>query len=309
MKKLPINMKLPEGFLKEEVRCGYIVTEKMKAVWAVELDLYKELKRVCEKHDLSIYADGGTVIGAARHQGFIPWDDDMDFCLSRIDYEKLCRIAKDEFTYPYFWQTETTDPGTARGHGQLRNMATTAISDYSKHFGKVHGIFIDIFPYDNVPEDDKERHDYLRSIEHLAMKRSKYRELQYGINNSKGLKKFMKQLGILYVKTFYSHGDNPYYRELEHLKLKYRDINTLLWSNLYAVYLNNLDRCVLKKEYHRQTIDMPFEMITVQVPALYNEYLTHVYGNWREFVIGLNVHGETTFDPYTPYEQYLEVNK
>ncbi len=309
MKELPIKLELPEGFLEEEVRCGYTVTEKIKAVWAIEMDLYKELERVCAKHNLILYADGGTVIGAVRHQGFIPWDDDMDFCLSRVDYEKLCRVAEDEFTYPYFWQTEATDPGTARGHGQLRNLATTAINDYSRHFGKVHGIFIDIFPYDNVPEDTKERHDYLRVIDCLEIKRSKYRELQYGINYSKGLKKLIKKLGILYVKTFHPPGDNPYYKELEHFKLKYKDANTLLWSNLYAVFLDNIDRCVLKKEYYRRTIDMPFEMITVKVPALYDEYLTHVYGNWREFVIGANVHGEIIFDPYTPYGQYLEEDK
>lgn len=62
-----LNIELPKGFLEEEVRCGYTVTRKMKEVWAVELDLLKEFKRVCNKYDLKYCADGGTLLGAIRH--------------------------------------------------------------------------------------------------------------------------------------------------------------------------------------------------------------------------------------------------
>ena len=116
-----LNIVLPDGFLNEEVRCGYTVTKQMKEVWAVELDMLEKLLSVCKKHDIKIFASGGTMLGAVRHQGFIPWDDDIDMMMFRDDYEKLCKVAQEEFEYPYFFQTEYTDVGSLRGHAQLRN--------------------------------------------------------------------------------------------------------------------------------------------------------------------------------------------
>ena len=97
-----LNIVLPDGFLNEEVRCGYTVTKQMKEVWAVELDMLEKLLSVCKKHDIKIFASGGTMLGAVRHQGFIPWDDDIDMMMFRDDYEKLCKVAQEEFEYPYF---------------------------------------------------------------------------------------------------------------------------------------------------------------------------------------------------------------
>ena len=73
---------LPETFFEPESRCEFYVDETRKKIWAIELDLYLELMRVCKKYDLTIWADGGTLLGAVRHNGFIPWDDDMDLILN-----------------------------------------------------------------------------------------------------------------------------------------------------------------------------------------------------------------------------------
>ncbi|MBR1621497.1 MAG: LicD family protein, partial [Prevotella sp.] len=98
-----LKIKIPDTFLKEEVRCDYKITREMKELWAIELDLYMELKRVCNKFNLKFAADSGTLLGAIRHNGFIPWDDDMDFSMPREDYEKLCEIAPKEFAPPYYF--------------------------------------------------------------------------------------------------------------------------------------------------------------------------------------------------------------
>ena len=93
---LNIKLELPEGFLEEEERDGYLVSAEMKKIWAVELDLLNEFMRVCKEHDIRWFADGGTILGAIRHNGMIPWDDDIDVCMYREDYEKLldsCKLA------------------------------------------------------------------------------------------------------------------------------------------------------------------------------------------------------------------------
>ena len=143
-----LNLEIPEGWLEPEEKWGFQVTRQRKEIWAVELDLLHELDRVCKKHGLTFFADSGTMLGAIRHKGFIPWDDDIDVAMMRDEYEQLCKIAGEEFSYPYFFQTEYTDHGTLRGHAQLRNSMTTAVLKDENHtqYPFNQGIFIDIFP-------------------------------------------------------------------------------------------------------------------------------------------------------------------
>ncbi|WP_254262217.1 LicD family protein, partial [Lactobacillus helveticus] len=170
-----ISLNLPASFYGEEVRNDYKISADMKKVWAVELDLFKQLDQICKKHNITYYADGGTLLGAIRHHGFIPWDDDMDFIMLRSDFEKLCKVSS-EFKEPYFFQTEETDPGSLRCHAQLRNSETTGIlnSDLSKKYPFNQGIFIDIFLLDGVPEDAKERSSFVKSLQKNKWKAREY---------------------------------------------------------------------------------------------------------------------------------------
>lgn len=92
-----MKLDFPKDFLQEELRCDYLVTEEMKRVWAASMDLYAVLDEVCRAHGLRYFFGCGNLLGAARHQGFIPWDDDIDIIMPREDYEKLCAIAGEAF--------------------------------------------------------------------------------------------------------------------------------------------------------------------------------------------------------------------
>ena len=150
---LPIQIDLPKNFLEEEIRCGYKISSEMKKVWAVQIDLLEQVKKICKNHGLKYFADSGTLIGAIRHKGYIPWDDDIDLVMMRNDYNKFMEYAKSELEFPYFLQTVYTDKDIMRAHAQLRNSKTTGYMPYEKNRPYNKGIFIDIFPLDVIPED------------------------------------------------------------------------------------------------------------------------------------------------------------
>ena len=147
-----IRLKLPDGFLDEEERCGYRVSKEMKKVWAVELDLLAEFDRVCRKHNLRYLATGGTLLGAVRHQGYIPWDDDLDIEMLREDYLKLLKVLPSELPDNYALQTNETDPGYFFTYAKLRDKRSTLseVNHYDRIF-RYKGIYIDIFPLEKNP--------------------------------------------------------------------------------------------------------------------------------------------------------------
>ncbi len=144
----------------DEIRSGFLVKSDRKKLWNVELGCYNELRRVCEKYDIRFFASYGTLLGAIRHRGFIPWDDDMDFSMFRPDYERFKEAARKEIHYPYYldiwyenedieeYATTTTAGALIRIHDER----TTAIYPSMKKSEKHHqGILIDIFPMDSAP--------------------------------------------------------------------------------------------------------------------------------------------------------------
>ena len=85
-----------ESFVQKEIRAGYSISAKMKRVWEKQIDLVKVLEKICEKYNLTFFAIYGTLLGAIRHEGYIPWDDDIDVVMPRRDFEKLKKIAVNE---------------------------------------------------------------------------------------------------------------------------------------------------------------------------------------------------------------------
>ncbi|MFQ7094387.1 MAG: LicD family protein [Ruminococcus sp.] len=110
------------------------------------MDLLEQVKKICKNHGLKYFADSGTLIGAIRHKGYIPWDDDIDLVMMRNDYNKFMEYAKSELEFPYFLQTVYTDKDIMRAHAQLRNSKTTGYMPYEKIDLIIKGFLLIYFP-------------------------------------------------------------------------------------------------------------------------------------------------------------------
>jgi len=148
----------------------------MRTVQDVCLALFEEFIRVCKFFDLNWFADSGTLLGAIRKGKLIPWDDDVDVIMPRKDYDILCKIGKDAFHKPFFFQTPMTDR-MFEIHAKLRMDGTTSITPREKNGFHHKGMFLDIFPLDAVPDDENELNaliGFLRTIGRYSSLRDIY---------------------------------------------------------------------------------------------------------------------------------------
>ncbi len=129
-----------------------ILTKKeLQRVQQLELEALVELDALCKKHNIKYALSGGTLLGSIRHNGFIPWDDDVDVNMLRSDFDKFREICKNELPDKYFYQSKDTDPEYQYLFDKIRIKDSifkeTYLSDHNIH----HGIYIDIFPVDKIP--------------------------------------------------------------------------------------------------------------------------------------------------------------
>ena len=129
--------------------------EQLNAVQQVELKLFREFLQVCQTLKLRYYVVGGTLLGAVRHKGFIPWDDDIDVGMPREDYEVLLKKGQALLPAWCFLQTFETDPQFPANFAKLRDSRTTFVETALRNRAINHGIYIDIFPLDHYPEEAK----------------------------------------------------------------------------------------------------------------------------------------------------------
>ena len=117
------------------------------------LEILLEIDRICRKNHIEYSLDGGSLLGAVRHGGFIPWDDDVDVCMSRREYLKFRKACKRDLNKDkFFFQDHTTDPNYPWGYGKMRLLGTELTRPGQEHLHCVTGVFSDIFVMDNVPD-------------------------------------------------------------------------------------------------------------------------------------------------------------
>lgn len=283
--------------LESETRDGYLISAEMKRVWNIQLDMFKRLIDVCREHGLRLWCDGGTLLGAVRHHGYIPWDDDIDVCMPRPDYDQLQSIAPQVFQSPYFFQTAQTDKHYCRGHAQLRRSDTAAIrpSDAWRPFNQ--GIFIDIFAFEGLPDDPAEREAIVRRT-NRRMKCLK--SIDYPILYS-------GRIGLIFRKYHWRmkvrrQGFYALFSEVEQLYRAHP------WEESQEVAQLGIDglKYIFPKRFFDDTLWVDFEQLKVPIPSGYDEFLRLQYGDdYMTPVMASTNHGQLIIDPDRSYLDLL----
>ena len=127
-------------------------SEEFRKMQLLELDMLVDFDRVCRKYDIKYTILAGTMLGAVRHKGFIPWDDDADIGMLREEYEKFKTVMSELNPNICYFQDHTTDPGYRWGYGKLRRTGTEYVRVGQEHLKCKTGIFDDFFPLDDCPK-------------------------------------------------------------------------------------------------------------------------------------------------------------
>lgn len=269
-------MEFPKSYFEDEVRDGFYVPAMMKRAWAAQLEVLADLDKVCRKYDIHYQADWGTLIGAIRHGGFIPWDDDMDISMLRKDYDLFNQVVSDEL--PEYGVLNFDHSQDGNFDSQLTHIYNERRVRIDKGFlNKFHGFpftaGIDIFPMDFVPPVEEEKERLFQRINTLfaaaVMPESKkkndclrYIEENYDIKLDK--RKPLKQ---------------QLYQNVEKICREYTGESAEFITNMasHAIW-----GYMEPAEYYKETIRIPFEEGTIEVPAAYDGAMRRKTGQYMQ---------------------------
>lgn len=251
----------------------------VRDVQMVQLEILFEFDRICDKYKLKYQLFSGTLLGAIRHKGFIPWDDDIDVCMLRADYEKFLTFCSTDLDDKYFLQTFRTEPIYNNMYAKLRKNNTRYVENATSNC-KIHqGIFIDVFPFDNV-----------RPGKFIGMFQQKLLYILGSINQKRIKNKclnastFPKSFASLIIH--YSLKLIPK-RWLDSVMLRLacmfendetRYVSCVANGEPYVWYT----RYMAERKGFNNTVKFEFEGHHFPVPVNYDEVLTKVYGDYMK---------------------------
>lgn len=297
---------MESSFLLEEERCGHIITKATKKLWSVELSCYEQLKKICEKHNIQYFAGGGTLLGVVRHQGFIPWDDDIDIHMFPDDYDKFCRIAREELSEPFFFQHYTTQEGYAPSMARIRRSDTTGCTQYE--YDTVNrdfhcGIFIDIFPMYGIADGVVKRIWQKIWVKFYRGGVSGYELTRMHKRNGTWNKKCLLRKSILLwqiCSLFWTHEKMS--KKFLDMCNRYPNSKTVTLIPFWGIQ----DKCAWERSWWENGKEMPFEYTTMPCPVGYDKILRKQYGDYTVFEKGTAIHTMAVFDADVPYTEKLK---
>ncbi len=242
-----------------------------------ELRILDEFDRICKENNLRYFLSGGTLIGAVRHKGFIPWDDDIDVAMPRADYEKFIECCKKDLGEEFYLDAFEVNKKAFRLYAKLKLKNTLFVENYVKNIQTIdHGIFIDIFPYDNI--DEAYSKDHLAK-ENFRQNVTKLVNLKSGMKNYLSEYRKTHRLLMFFVDIFLKICPRKLLLSIEKKKISAN-------KNDNAKYMSNMTGGLsLEKETHLKTdvfptVDLEFEGKKYCCPKEYDMILTKIYGDY-----------------------------
>ncbi len=254
--------------------------EDLKRVQSIQKEILTEFAEFCNKHQLRYFLIYGTALGAVRHKGFIPWDDDIDVGMLREDYDKLLSII-DQFNNCYELLTPYMNKNYCSSVTHLQKKGTRFVSEFAQDLKCELGINIDIFVFDKITNVKKEQKKQMRKTYFwgrlLYLRGSGHPEIPFG--GIKGAIAKIMCLFIHYFLCFFKISSVSIYKRLLANSTKYNHVDSSLITSFedatpwkYIMDINEI--------FPLETI--PFEDIIVPVPKQNHEILTRIYGEYME---------------------------
>ena len=248
-----------------------IMGEDLKKLQRIEVEMLVELDRICRKNHITYSVSDGSLLGAIRHKGFIPWDDDADVSMMRSEYNKFREACKKDLdTSRFFLQDWTTDPNYRWGYAKMRRNDTLLIGDGHQNIKQHQGVFMDIFIFDGVPDNDFMR-NYVHKFITFCIRKIQYSEI--GKTNAKNplLRKWYKLINKIPVKYTFVW--------LEKLAKLNNRRQTKYVKHVTYPHESGSPNGIPRSFFHN-LMNTDFDGHRVMAFKNYDEYLTMLYGDY-----------------------------
>ena len=265
-----------KNLYQDEIRSGYLVSSTIKKDWNRELEIWQEVDRICRKHDIIYWACYGTLLGAVRHGGFIPWDTDMDFCMMRPEYDRFCKLLDDELIQSgnIFELRQKSFVGCVMSHSQTTALFKSELREKTPY---PNGLTIDVFPLDVAPDGTKDSSLATDALIEFTDTMYDYPDLVERVQNGGKTVNDWDVIDALY--------------RLPDAESKFKFVNvyaTALFNQSSNVaWLQNIinKECdPFQKHWFRETVYLPFESVMLPAPIDYEQVLTARYGDWHKLI-------------------------
>lgn len=250
----------------------------LRKLQLIELEMLLEVDRICRENNIQYFLSSGTALGAVRHKGFIPWDDDLDIRMMREEYEKFCKVCETQLdTSKFFLQNDRTDKEYRWGYGKIRRKGTEYLRAGQEAIKCFSGVSVDIFVIDNVPDTLFFR--YLHHIVRRACIKTLWSVI--GVSeDSNPLKRFLYR-GLRHVNKRIPLGIMEHMVSvLNKKKRKYICCTAFFREDNFNKNKKKLVKEMPKAEWFEECVEIEFEGFLFYICKEYDKYLSNKYGDY-----------------------------